>query len=78
LKPEQIDAVLANPALLPPGVECSPLEPQTYSLQLPGQKDKARVTASPAIFDDHFESHQMVAPDSPVFRKLVELAAVYV
>ena len=78
LKPEQINAVLANPALLPPGVECSPLEPQTYSLQLPGQKDKARVTASPAIFDDHFESHQMVAPDSPVFRKLVELAALQV
>ena len=78
LKPEQIDAVLAAPALLPPGVECSPLEPQTYCLQLPGHKDKARVTASPIIFDDHFESHQMVAPDSPLFRKLVELASPHV
>lgn len=75
LTPDHLDCILSDPRLLPPGVECTPLEPKTYSLQIPGEKDKARVTASPAVFDEHFESHQMVAPDSPIFRRLAELAS---
>jgi hypothetical protein len=73
LTPEYLDRVLGDPRLLPPGVECEPLEPGTYALQIPGMEEKARVTANPAVFDEHFESHQMVCPDSPIFRWLLRL-----
>jgi hypothetical protein len=30
-----------------------------------------QITTRPAIFDDHFESHQLLLPDSPLFRAMV-------
>ena len=59
---------------MPAGFECQELEPSTYKLQIPGQREAARVTTGPAIFDDHFESHQLLLPDSPLFRIVVEAA----
>jgi helicase-like protein len=72
LTPEDLDAVLHREDLLPPGVECTTLDPRTFRLTLPGYEGAARVTASPAVFDDHFESVQYVSPDSPVFREMVK------
>jgi len=74
LRPEDVRAVLRRQDLLPAGVECNELEPSTFSLRVPGQPEPARVTASPSIFDEHFESHQMLLHDSPIFRKLVEVS----
>jgi SNF2 family DNA or RNA helicase len=74
VRPEDMDAILRRPELLPPGAECQELEPCTYALRLPGAAESARVTTSPRIFDDHFESHQLLLPDSPLFRKLVSIS----
>lgn len=75
-EPEDLDRVLLREDLLPLGVECEPLDPGTYSLRLPGEVDFARVTTRPSIFDDHFESHQLLLPDSPLFRRMTFLAGV--
>jgi len=75
VQPEDFDAILRRPELLPPGVECSALEPSTYAMRVPGCPDQARVTPSPAIFDDHFESHQLLLPGSPLFGRLMEMTA---
>ncbi len=68
------DRVLHQDELLPPGFECEELERYTYALRIPGQRDAARVTSSPAIFDEHFESHQLLLPDSPLFRVVASAA----
>lgn len=72
--PEDVETVLRREELLPSGVECKELESSTFSMSIPGQMAPARVTASPAIFDDHFESHQLVLLDSPICRKMIELS----
>ncbi len=71
--PGDLDRILQDPALLPDGVTCRPLDPQTYALQVPGMTEPARVTTSPAIFDDHFESHQLLWHGSPLFSSAVSL-----
>lgn len=70
LEPSDLDGVLANPKLLPPGVEIKPLDSRTYALKLPGSAQPVRVTTSPAIFDEHFESHQLLLPDSPIYQRI--------
>jgi SNF2 family DNA or RNA helicase len=69
LEPADLDLVLRREELLPPGVECRELEPSTYALRVPGCAEEARVTTSPAVFDEHFQSHQMMAFDGPLFAR---------
>jgi SNF2 family DNA or RNA helicase len=69
---EDMNIILKNEALLPPGFTCRELESSTYALSIPGFKEEARVTTSPAVFDQHFESHQLLLPDSPIFRRMVK------
>ena len=73
LQPSDMDLVLRNQDLLPPGVECKELESGTYALRIPGQSDFARITTSPSIFDEHFGSHQLFHPDAPLFRTMADL-----
>jgi SNF2 family DNA or RNA helicase len=68
--PADVNRVLSDENLLPSGTICKELEPRTFSISLPGATGSARVTADPAIFDDHFESHQLVLPDGPLFRQI--------
>lgn len=72
LGPADLDLVLRRKELLPPGIECQELEPSTYALRVPGHADLARITTSPAVFDEHFESHQMLCHDSPLFRSMLK------
>ena len=74
--PSDVDTVLRNASLLPASVECRELEPSTYALRLPGETQIARVTTSPVTFDEHFESHQLLLPDSPLFNALLTAAHV--
>ena len=70
LMPEDLDRVLRDQRLLPPGVECNELDPRTYAISIPGDGPPARITTSPDVFDEHFESLQLVLYDAPIFRKL--------
>lgn len=74
LEPSDMELVLSDQDLLPPGVECKELEPSTFALRIPGQLEFARITTSPKIFDEHFESHQFLQPDAPLFEKLARLS----
>ena len=74
--PSYLDTVLRDTSLIPASVECRELEPSTYALHMPNETQLARITTSPAIFDDHFESHQLLLPDSPLFRGMLDAAEV--
>ncbi|OQB39291.1 MAG: RNA polymerase-associated protein RapA [Candidatus Hydrogenedentes bacterium ADurb.Bin179] len=74
--PSDLDIVLHDASLLPASIECRELEPSTYALRMPGEKELARITTSPGIFDEHFESHQLLLPDSPLFKALLRAADV--
>lgn len=76
LTPADITAVLRCAELLPPGVECTELEPSTFRVRVPGRPESARVTADPDIFDEHFESHQLLLADSPLYRELLRCSGV--
>ncbi|MCP9861410.1 hypothetical protein, partial [Cyanobium sp. Cruz-8H5] len=69
-RPEDITRALRTPDLLPPGTRCDELDTGTFSISMPGEKEPARVTADPVVFDDYFESHQMVLPDGVIFNSL--------
>ncbi len=65
-----MDQILARETLLPPGTECRPLDHGSYALTIPGHVEPARITTSPDIFDNFFESHQLLLPDAPLFRTM--------
>lgn len=71
--PMDVSHVLKCEELLPAGTICKELDHGTFGLSLPGEKELARVTADPAIFDDFFDSHQLILPDGPLFRQLAEV-----
>ena len=70
--PSDMDMLLRDEHLIPPGVECQELDPSTYAMRIPGHMEKARVTTSPRIFDEHFESHQLFLPEGPLFCDLAK------
>lgn len=74
--PADIAAVLRRAELLPPGLEYRELEPSTFRVCMPGRPEPARVTADPDIFDEHFESHQMLLADSPLYREVLRCSGV--
>ncbi len=74
--PSDLDTILRDASLVPASVECRELEPSTYALRMPGETQLARITTSPAIFDEHFESHQLLLPDSPLFHRILAAAEV--
>jgi SNF2 family DNA or RNA helicase len=73
MEPSDMDRVLRDERLLPPGVECRELERSTYALRIPGQMEFARITTAPSIFDEHFESHQLLQPGAPLFQVMANL-----
>jgi len=73
---KDIEKTVKDEHLLPPGVVCKELDPHTFSLTIPGHDEPARVTTSPEVFDGHFQSHQFLVPDSPLYRELLERSGV--
>lgn len=65
-----MEEILDDQALLPPGVECAPLDAHTYKLSVPGHTHTARVTTSTQLFEEQSESHQLLLHDGPLFRFL--------
>jgi ERCC4-related helicase len=65
-----IDLALNWEDVRPPGCEWKALDPGSYSLRLPGITKKIRVTTSADLFDDQFESHDLLSPGGVVFEEL--------
>ncbi len=75
VKPPDVERILNDQKLLPPGVQCRALGDSTFGIVIPGSSDEARITARPDLFDEHSESLQLALYDSPVFRNLCSDAA---
>ncbi|MGA8349023.1 MAG: helicase-related protein [Isosphaeraceae bacterium] len=67
-----IDLALNRDDVRPPGCEWKPLDPGSYSLRLPGITKPIRVTTSADLFDDQFESHDLLSPGGALFETLAE------
>ena len=65
-----LDAVLNRPEILPPGVQWRRLDPGSYGLRMPGMADEVRVTTLAEVFDDHFESHELLSPGGQLFEMI--------
>lgn len=70
---DDLDEIVRHKELIPADVECESLDDRSFKIRLPGMSESVRATTSSQIFDDQFESHQMLSFDGPVFRKLIEL-----
>ena len=65
---DDLERVIADPALLPPGSEAQPLAPREYGLLAPGMAERLRVTTDPAYYAEHSESVELWSPGNPLFR----------
>ena len=65
---EDLEQVIANPALMPPNAELQPLGPREHGLRLPGMAKFVRVTTNPAYFEEHAQSVELWSPGSPAFK----------
>jgi hypothetical protein len=71
---DDLDHVIADPALMPPGIEVRRLDGRSYGFRMPGRAE-LRVTTDPGFYDDHADATELWSPGSPVFPDPAELAA---
>jgi hypothetical protein len=74
LSMDDLDRVISNPVLMPPGAEVRRLDGRSYGLRMPGRAE-LRVTTDPAFYDDHADAMELWSPGSPVFPNPTDLAA---
>jgi superfamily II DNA or RNA helicase len=66
-----LQALLARPELLPPGIELRPAtNAKDIGLREPGRTAFVRVTTDRQHFEEHAESVELWSPGSPVFRMI--------
>ena len=65
---DDLERVIAEPGLLPPGSNAQPLGPREYGLLAPGMRARLRVTTDPAYYAEHSESVELWSPGNPLFR----------
>ena len=64
---EDLDRVIASPALMPPGTDIQALGHREYGLLAPGMPERLRVTTDPAYYEEHSESVELWSPGNPLF-----------
>ena len=64
---DDLDRVITDPNLMPPGTEVRALGPREYSLLAPGMQQPIRVTTDPAYYEDNSESVELWSPGNPFF-----------
>jgi superfamily II DNA or RNA helicase len=62
-----LGALLARPALLPPGTESTPLGSRDRAWSAPGMPAPVRITTDPDYYEQHPDSTELWSPGSPVF-----------
>lgn len=71
---DDLDRVISDPALMPPGSEVRHLDGRSYGLRLPGRAE-LRVTTDAAFYDDHADAMELWSPGCPIFPDVQDLAA---
>ena len=61
-----LDRVIADPGLMPPGAEVRPMLTHEYSLQARGMPRPIRVTTDPVYYENS-DSVELWSPDNPFF-----------
>ena len=62
-----LDRIIKEPKLMPPGTEVRPLRPREYSLLKPGMTAPIRVTTDAAYYEAHSDSVELWSPGNPLF-----------
>ena len=62
-----LDRVINDPDLMPPGTEVQHLQAQEYSLLAPGMAEPIRVTTDTAYYEENSESVELWSPGNPLF-----------
>ena len=64
---DDLDRVIRDPDLMPPGTQIQPLEPREYSLLAPGMPVSIRVTTDAAYYEENSNSVELWSPGNPFF-----------
>ncbi len=64
---DDLDRVISDPDLMPPGTNVQPLRPREYSLLAPGMAEPVRVTTEAAYYEENSESVELWSPGNPLF-----------
>ena len=64
---DDLDRVIRDPDLMPPGIEVQPLGPREYSLLAPGMAEPIRVTTDATYYEENSESVELWSPGNPFF-----------
>ena len=64
---DDLDRVIRDPDLMPPGTDVQPLRPREYSLLAPGMAEPVRVTTDTAYYEENSESVELWSPGNPFF-----------
>ena len=64
---DELDRVITDPGLMPPGAEVRPMRSREYSLQAPGMPQPIRVTTDPEYYEENSESVELWSPGNPCF-----------
>ena len=62
-----LDRVISDPDLMPPGTEVQQLQAHEYSLLAPGMAEPIRVTTDTTYYEENSESVELWSPGNPVF-----------
>ena len=62
-----LDRVINDPDLMPPGTEVQHLQAQEYSLLAPGMAEPIRVTTDTSYYEENSESVELWSPGNPLF-----------
>ena len=62
-----LDGIIASPALMAPGTQVRPLGEREYALRALGIDEEVRVTTEAEYYDEHAESVELWSPGNPLF-----------
>ena len=65
---DDLDRVIRDPDLMPPGVQVQPMGPREYGLLAPGMKEPLRMTTDPEYYEENSESVELWSPGNPFFQ----------
>ena len=67
---DDLEQVVSDAALLPPGIEVSGLGPREYAFQQPGLTRRVRISTNPAYYEQNADNVELWSPGNPTFPSL--------
>ncbi len=64
---EDLELVISDTALLPPGIEVNGLGPREYAFQQPGLTRRVRISTNPAYYEQNADNVELWSPGNPTF-----------